>query len=71
MKTIVCLMIIVCILSSYSTITTAEFSISRQDPVSVEKPEINEPTISLDEYSLKVLVTSAVEYASVSISNNE
>jgi hypothetical protein len=61
MKTIVCLMIIVCILSSYSTITTAEFSLSQQDAVSIGKPEINEPTVSLDEYSLKVLVTSAAE----------
>jgi hypothetical protein len=72
MKIIASLIIIACILSFYSTITTAEFSHSSQDPVPIEKPEVNEPTISVEEISLKVLVTSASEYASASsvITNN-
>jgi|WetSurMetagenome_2_1015567.scaffolds.fasta_scaffold1574740_1 hypothetical protein len=72
MKIIASLTIIACILSSYSTITTAEFSHFSQDPDPIEELEINEPAISLEENSLKVLVTSAAECASASsaIMNN-
>jgi hypothetical protein len=66
MKIIACLIIIACILSFYTTITTAEFSNSLHDPYLVNKPEINEPIKPLEEISVKVLVTSAATCASVS-----
>jgi hypothetical protein len=66
MKIIACLIIIACILSFCTTITTAEFSNSLYDPYLVNKPEINEPIKSLEGIPLKVLAISAATCASVS-----